>query len=392
MYPISNNIFAPNAKSNAFGQGGKETRLAFLLAKPTQFDAPFFRWMQLNRPDMPFKVYYWQPVETGADTDSETGRSLMWGINLLEGYHWHQADPGQPDAFAHDLRQYGIKYLVSNGWKRGYAPLLDAARQEGLALGLRIDSLDWDMSPAELWMRRLVLGYAYGKFSRLFSSGSLCDNYLRKIGIPEERISRWPYLVDEHFFSRTQLRLEEGERLRKLYKLDSRPVVLGICKWVKRENPLELLKAFIEVNDTGLQLVLAGDGPLRPELEALRKTVPHLSILFPGYVPYTDLPAWYALSSVFVHPACREVWGVSIHEAIAACCTAIGSSRVGSAYDLILHGHNGFIYPLGDIAALGQSIRQAITISPSRLAEVNAVILQQWSYKVQVQRFAAWVD
>ena len=375
-----------DATPSPCGEGGRGVRLAFLLAKPTQFDAPFFQWLQRHRPGIPFKVYYWQPVDTGADTDTETGRSLAWGINLLEGYPWLQADPGQPDAFENELRQNGVRYLVSNGWKKGFAPLLKAAQKQGTALGLRIDSVAWDIPPHLLLARRIVLGRAYKKFSLFFSSGSLCDDYLRKIGISQEKIRRWPYIIDDAFFARNPRRIEEALVLRQRYALDERPVVLSVCKWVDRENPAELLQAFIQLNDAGLQLVMVGDGALRPRLEALRRQARQLSITFPGYVPYTELPAWYALSSVFVHPARREVWGVSIHEALAAGCAAIGSSRVGSACDLIVPGGNGYTYPLGNLPALAQAIRQALAIPPSAIAATNAAILPQWSYAAQ-----AWV-
>jgi glycosyltransferase involved in cell wall biosynthesis len=363
-------------------------RLSFLLAKPTQFDAPFFRWMKTHRPDISFAVWYWQPVDTTSPTDSETGISLTWGINLLEGYHWRRADPANPEAFAQALRQMGVCYLVSNGWKNGFAPLLRAAQKSGIAMGLRIDTVDWDMPAVALLVRRLALGMAYKGFAHFFSSGSLCDRYLRRIGIGEQRIRRWPYLVDESFFARTPQRLQEAVLLRQRYGLDDRPVVLAICKWVERENPLELLKAFIRLNDPALQLVMVGDGLLRDAMEVLRQTAPQLSMIFPGYVPYTQLPAWYAMSSVFVHPASREVWGVSIHEALAAGCAAIGSSRVGSAYDLISPGGNGYTYPLGNVPALAQAIRQALAIPASTIAATNAAILPQWSYAVQAEIFA----
>lgn len=362
--------------------------LAFLLAKPTQFDAPFFRWIQHYRPDLPFRVYYWQPVEASAKTDTETGRSLTWGIPLLEGYHWQQADPGQPEAFGKELRKNGIHYLVSNGWKNGFAPLLKAARQNGVALGLRIDSVAWDMTPPERWLRRLVLGRVYKKFAHFFSSGSLCDNYLAGLGMLPQKIKRWPYLIDADFFARTGERVKEAESLRKTFGLDERPLVLGVCKWVDRENPLELLTAFILLNNPGLQLVMVGDGKLRPQMESLKMQAPHLKIIFPGYVPYTQLPAWYALSRVFVHPAQREVWGVSIHEALAAGCAVVGSSRVGSAFDLVKTGANGYTYPLGNVHALAQAISDALNIPDSTLAATNAAILPQWSYEAQAKIFS----
>jgi glycosyltransferase involved in cell wall biosynthesis len=355
--------------------------LSFLLSKPTQFDAPFFRWLHANRPEMPFVVYYWQPVQHAAATDTETGASLQWGIDLLGGYPWVQVHAKNPDAFATRLRQDGVRYLISNGWKAGFAPLVAVAQKAGIPLGLRIDSVLWDKPKYEILLRRIYLHRAYKPFRHFFSSGTVGDDYLRAIGIPQTQWRRWPYCVDVDFFRTNAERLAAAGALRQQYGLDARPVVLSVCKWVPRENPLELLKAFTILSPANLQLVMIGDGPLRPEMEALRARYPHLTIVFPGYMPYVQLPDWYALSTVYVHPAQYEPWGVSVHEAIAAGCRVVASNRVGSGYDLIIQGANGFQYPVGDVAGLAQYIEKAILLPEDVLTISNEEILTKWQYE-----------
>jgi glycosyltransferase involved in cell wall biosynthesis len=361
--------------------------LAFLLAKPTQFDAPFFRWMQANREDIPFVVFYWQPCspETGkataAGTDSETGSSLSWGIDLLGGYTWLQANPANPAGFELLLRQYHIHYLVCNGWKGGFAPLVKTAGQVGIALGLRIDSVVWGKTAIEMTVRRLYLNKMYRPFSHFFSSGTVGDEYLAAIGIPRQAWKRWPYCVDADFFKRTPACLQQATLLRQRYGLGEAPVILGVCKWVDRENPMELLRAFIKLNNPSLQLVMIGDGPLRSKMEALKAAAPNLSILFTGYVPYADLPAWYALTRVFVHPACYEPWGVSVQEAMASGCAVIASNRVGSGFDFIREGQNGFMYEAADIAALVDCLQKALLLDRLQVAETNAQVMLSWNYR-----------
>lgn len=341
--------------------------------------------MKTHRPDLPFVVFYWYPV--GMDADSETGETLSWGFNLLEGYEWHQADPVHPERFREQLRQYGIRYLVSNGWKDGFDPLLEVARKEDIPCGLRIDSVLWGRSGMEMWIRRQVLGYAYRGFSHFFSSGMVGDQYLQALGIVGEKLRRWPYCIDVNFFLPTPERQAEAQQLAQRYSLDDRSVVLAVCKWLPRENPLELLQAFVHFHDEGLQLVMIGDGELSRAMHDLRQAYPHLSITFPGYVPYTQLPAWMALAKVFVHPARYECWGVSIHEALAAGCRLVASSRVGSAYDLIIPGQNGFIYPLGDVPALCDALRGAISLPPDVVQQSRAALLSQWHFAAVSRNF-----
>ncbi len=361
--------------------------LAFLLAKPTQFDSPFFKWMYANRPGLPIVVFYWRPVAASAESDSETGAPLAWGFNVLEGYPWQQADPSDAESFQKLLQQYGVSYLVCNGWKEGFGPLIRAAKGMGVRLGLRIDSVSWNKGTLEMKLRSIFLASAYRSFSHFFSSGSVCDQYLAELGYPIEKIRRWPYCIDAGFFTRTDACRQEAADLKIKYDLDERPVVLAVCKWIDRENPLELLKAFAYLNQKDLQLVMIGDGMLHPQMNALRAQYPDLAVTFPGYTPYVQLPAWYALASVFVHPANFEVWGVSIHEAIASGCAVITSTRVGSGYDLIREGENGFQYPLGNIPALAKCIKDALALPPEAVAKANEPVLKDWNYQAIVRNF-----
>jgi glycosyltransferase involved in cell wall biosynthesis len=361
--------------------------LAFLLAKPTQFDAPFFRWMQANRQDIPFVVFYWQPCtpasgkETAAGTDTETGSRLSWGTDLLAGYNWQQANASDAGGFGKLLLKYRVGYLVCNGWKGGFAPLVKVAQHTGIAMGLRIDSVVWEKSAIEMTVRRLYLQKMYRPFSHFFSSGTVGDEYLAAIKIPSDKWKRWPYCVDADFFTRTPACLQQATLLRQRYGLGEAPVILGVCKWVDRENPMELLRAFIKLNNPSLQLVMIGDGPLRSKMEALKATVPNLSIHFTGYVPYADLPAWYALARVFVHPARYEPWGVSVQEAMASGCSVIASNRVGSGFDLIREGKNGFMYAAANVEALALSMQKALVLDRQQVAETNAGIMLQWNYR-----------
>ncbi len=365
--------------------------LAFLLAKPTQFDAPFFRWMHANRRDIPFLVYYWQPVGPGiggtAATDAETGSALSWGIDLLDGYNWQQANPDDPDGFGLLLRQAGVRYMVCNGWKSGFAPLIKAARAAEIPLGLRIDSVVWGKTAIEMTIRRFYLGIRYRLFAHFFSSGTVGDEYLAAIGIQGSRCKRWPYCVDAGFFKRNAERISESESIRQQYTLDDRPVILSVCKWVNREHPLEILRAFIRLNDPGLQLVMIGNGPLRAEMLAIRQKASHLSICFTGYVPYAQLPAWYALARVFVHPAQYEPWGVSVQEAMASGCALVASNRVGSGYDLIKTSLNGYQYPSGDEEALMQLLAKALALPAETVQKTHADILSVWNYDEICRQF-----
>lgn len=86
----------------------------------------------------------------------------------------------------------------------------------------------------------------------------------------------------------------------------------------------------------GAELFIAGDGPLRDELER-RATDAGVGdrVTFLGYVPDADLPNVYAGADVFVLPTVRlEGFGLATMEALAAGTPAVGTA-VGGTVDVL---------------------------------------------------------
>lgn len=84
------------------------------------------------------------------------------------------------------------------------------------------------------------------------------------------------------------------------------------------------------------ELFIAGDGPLRQELER-RASEAGVSerVTFLGYVPDADLPGVYAGADIFVLPTTRlEGFGLATLEALAAGTPAVGTA-VGGTVDVL---------------------------------------------------------
>jgi len=61
----------------------------------------------------------------------------------------------------------------------------------------------------------------------------------------------------------------------------------------------------------------------------------------------------------------------------------IVNDRIGAGADLVRGGENGFIYPVGDVAALATCLRSALR-DPARLAAMGATsraIIDRWSFR-----------
>jgi glycosyltransferase involved in cell wall biosynthesis len=141
--------------------------------------------------------------------------------------------------------------------------------------------------------------------------------------------------------------------------------------------------------------VLAGDGPLRSELEQMAK---HIGIggavHFAGHKNSSGLVPYYAFARCFVLPSRREPWGLVVNEAMAAGLPVIVSNRCGCTEDLVEDGVNGFVFdPAKDgqlayamtrvqdggadkLAAMGRSSRSIISrYSPETWANEVARIV-----------------
>jgi glycosyltransferase involved in cell wall biosynthesis len=345
-------------------------RITFLVERPTQFEAPFYRFAAAD-PSNQLRVVFTAPDAARAAFDPELGRQLAWGIDLLGGYP-HET---WSSAMAARLRPDDCDLLIVNGYAQPeYRQAVRHARRSGVRTALRLDSVPWqDKGWRRAAKRALFAAYLDRAFDLFLGVGSLTLDYLRRNGVPEHRRGLFPYAVDIDWF---RSRADGSGVRERLGVPPAAKLLLSLAKLHPREAPRDLLRAFAMLERKDLWLVVAGDGPLRGELE---RAAPE-RVVFPGYVPYPDLPSLYAAADLFVHPAPEERWGVSVEEALACGLPVVASSRVGAAYDLLVGGENGFTYPAGDSAALASKLVEALAISTATVRAKNREILARWDY------------
>ena len=118
-----------------------------------------------------------------------------------------------------------------------------------------------------------------------------------------------------------------------------------------------LLAAAVEVPDA--TFVLAGDGPLRAQLEAQARElgVAH-RCLFLGH--RSDVPALLAAADLFVLPSLYEGLPVSVLEAMAAQRPVVATA-IGGTDEAVTHEADGLLVPPRDPAALAAAIRRLRT-------------------------------
>ena len=358
-------------------------KITFLVERPTQFEAPFYRHAA-HDPRHQLRVLFTSASPAAPVFDPELGRPVSWGIDLLGGFP-HAVVPARGRArwVARELRHGGCDLLIVNGYtRRDYLAAAWLARRSGIATALRLDSVLWDRSVAVPWAkRRLVSSLLARLFDLFLGVGSLTLDYLAACGVPAERCGLFPYAVDVEYFSASSCLSPDGRTAARA-ALDLAPrdlAVLAVAKLNPREAPWDLLRALPSL-PPDVRVLVAGDGPERGELERLAAGLAPGRVRFLGYVPYEQLPALYATADLFVHAAREERWGVSVAEALACGLPVVSSSRVGAGYDLLAAGQNGWRYAAGDPAELARRIGDALALDRQAVAAANRGVLAGWDY------------
>jgi len=144
-----------------------------------------------------------------------------------------------------------------------------------------------------------------------------------------------PYLTQEQKFYPTFNAKLIRHEIRNLLKIDKNATVfLAVTKFVERENPLALLKAFFilqkKPSKKTVELILIGAGELEPILKNYVLVNDVKNVHFLGYIPFDSLQKYYFSSDVFLHFAHSEPWGVSPQDALVSGLGLITSNKVGS--------------------------------------------------------------
>jgi glycosyltransferase involved in cell wall biosynthesis len=164
----------------------------------------------------------------------------------------------------------------------------------------------------------------------------------------------------------------DAPNLRGLLGLGGRRVALVVSRLVPIKNVALALDAMALAAQAheDLVLLLVGDGPLRPALQA-RAAALNLNgrVIFAGSVPHAAMPAWYRTADLFVLPSEFDNSPNVALEAMAS-GVAVVATDVGGLRQYIRPGVNGDLVPAGDAAALARAIGRYID-DPGLLVRVG---------------------
>ena len=252
------------------------------------------------------------------------------------------------------------------------------------ALILEANPRYWSNRRAIAWMRlkrRPVIGWGLGaprgrfvwrgflrQFDALIAYSTLGAEQYRAAGFPPERVYVAPNAV-----------VEAPPTLRpRPERSGGPPTVLFVGRLQERKRLDLLLRACGQLTPRP-ELVIVGDGPARPQLERLARRV-YPSAQWKGSVQGEALDRLFRQAELFVLPG---TGGLAVQQAMAHGLPVVVAEGDGTQRDLV-SGENGWLVPAGDLAALTDALRAALS-NPERLKEMGAASHRIVSGRVNIQ-------
>jgi glycosyltransferase involved in cell wall biosynthesis len=354
-------------------QSKAPVRLAILTTHPIQYHAEWFRAMAA-RSDLAIHVYYCHRATPEEHSRAGFGVEFDWDISLLDGYpHSFLKNvarrPGNGTFAGFDtpevkevVRSRRYDAVLVNGWHYKSAwQTIYACWKSGVKVMVRSDShLHTERSTIKRAVKWLTYPRFISRFDACLAVGKWSRDYFLHYGARPQRVFMVPHAIDDRRFKIEAECLEaRRSELRKEDRLSENAIVLMFSgKFISKKRPMDFVWAIEQAVRRNPQIrgLMVGDGPLRTACEDFVRER-GLPIRFTGFLNQSQIIRAYVVSDALVLPSDGgETWGLVVNEAMACARPCIVSDRVGCGPDLVIPQQTGFIFPLGEVGALADSM------------------------------------
>lgn len=256
-----------------------------------------------------------------------------------------------------------------------------AAARLGGSLGLPLvitgRGTDLTLIPQDPVARAQILWAAREASANL----TVCEDLQRKLvgmGAPEDRTMTLRNGVDLDRFS-------PGDRAAARTALGVGGfVILSVGSLIPRKGHELTLQALQRLPDCSL--LIAGEGPLLAQLQALASTLGVADrVRFLGGVPHADLPRLYRAADLSVLASDREGWANVLLESMA-CGAPVVATDVNGAAEIVRSRAAGLLVRTRTAEALARAVRDLRDDLPSRAATRRYAEDFGWSQVAQANR------
>ncbi len=285
-------------------------------------------------------------------------------------------------AIASQLDQYQPTAIAAVGYVRPES--LEMLRWAKLNKALRLLLSETQrIDHPRTWWKEAIKRRRVCQFHAGVVGGETHRDYLVDLGMPRHRIHLGYNAVGNNEIQSMAQKLDGRNTTGSL------PYFLSVCRFAPEKNLETLIRAYAEyVKSVGdrqpWRLVLAGDGPLRPQLQQRARDLGVEELCdWPGFMAIEALVPWYVNCGLFLLPSLSEPWGLVVNEAALCGVPLLISERCGSAGTFLPKSDipSGQTFDPSDFRSLAIAMTQMAGMSTEQrklMGESARRIASQW--------------
>lgn len=285
-------------------------------------------------------------AQTETNRHWKVPKELRFRHCVLRGIHLHtnRSDIHFNPALWTELSNFRPDLIVSSGFSLPTLITLAYAYAHRIPLVVWLGGTllsEKSISSAKKAFRKFIVQRSQG----FLVYGLETRDYLISLGAPDDRIwiaGNATFDVKQYHSKSLTFRVKKS----KICKERRLPpnLILAVGQLIERKNYELLIRAFHSIHDQfpDWGLIVVGTGPLYRVLRNRCSELGLDSVFLVGHVEPEELPVYYGISDLFVHPTKLDQWSQVINEAMASALPVITTDRCG-VRELIRDGQTGFI-------------------------------------------------
>ncbi|MFO1027303.1 MAG: glycosyltransferase [Acetobacteraceae bacterium] len=230
----------------------------------------------------------------------------------------------------------------------------------GLPVTITARGTDVNLIPRYPLPRRMIQD-AIRRAAAMIAVSSSLKQELVALGAPDDKVTVLRNGVETSVFrppdDRAALRTSLGL---------TRPTLISVGSLIERKGHHRTIEAMRQLPD--FDLMIAGEGPERPRLEALiaRFSLGNRVRLL-GSRPHRELPGLYGAADASILASSREGWANVLLESMA-CGTPVVAARIWGNPEVVRESAAGLIYEPNTPDGIAAGVRQLFADLPDRAA------------------------
>jgi glycosyltransferase involved in cell wall biosynthesis len=239
-------------------------------------------------------------------------------------------------------------------------------------------------SKTKRFIKRVYLNHFFKRIDYFLYSYQKNYDYYRNYGVPEHKLFFLPCAVDNDHLKSFYEKITKVQAKEKLCLSQTKKYILFVGRLEKRKDPITLLKAFALIcSQINVDLIFVGSGELEQELiQKVKSSKLSNRVIFAGFKKSAHVYYYYRAVDILVLPSIYDPSPKVLNECMNFGIPAIVSDTVGTANDLISHGVNGFVFPVGNTEKLALFMQRLLIdyVEYKHISQQCFDIIDKWQY------------